>query len=804
LAASGGGLPFRQFVLKIHSRCDLACDHCYVYEHADQSWRRRPTVISTEAVAKAGERIAEHARDHRLAEVRVILHGGEPLLAGAVLLASIARDLRRAIEPVCRLDLRIHTNGVQLDEELCELFLAERVLVGISLDGDRAANDLHRRYANGRSSYDQVLRAVALLRQERFRDIYAGLLATVDIRSDPVAVYRALADLEPPNLDFLLPHGTWDSPPPGAGEPGVTNYADWLMAVYGEWTRDGRRVPIRMFESIIATSHGGVSATESLGLAPSDVAVIETDGTIEQADSIKVAYDGAPVTGLDIFRHPLDAAAAHPAIRARQHGIAGLSATCRECPVVTSCGGGLYAHRYRSDNGFANPSVYCGDLKKIITHVRAEEAARRRPGHTMPQDHFDALAAGYGDAASVSHLNAAQRSVRRALLRLVHDRASQDAGGTFAGGWNLLTRMDNSSPGVVDEVLAHPYVRAWAEQCLRTPGAMRADAGHLASIAAAAAIRSGTLAELDVPVTDGYVHLPTLGRLRVGDTVTATLAARGEGDFEVRAASGKWHIEPGTKKEANQDWQPVRELRAGGFAVRLEDTDSYRDCHQWPVAGRLTADEAAGWQAQFEEAWGLIEQAYPRYAPGVAAGLTTLLPLANDVAGREISAAARQAFGAVAAALPASGADLALLIIHEFQHVKLGALTDMFDLCDRADQRVFFAPWREDPRPLGALLQGTYAHIAVTDYWRVRRNMETGPDALASAELFARWRMMTAQAIVTLAGSGALTPLGARFVDGMRATVEPWLGERVPDAAAAAAERWAAGRREAWQRQRES
>ena len=33
-------------------------------------------------------------------------------------------------------------------------------MVGISLDGDRAANDLHRRYANGRSSYDQVLRAV--------------------------------------------------------------------------------------------------------------------------------------------------------------------------------------------------------------------------------------------------------------------------------------------------------------------------------------------------------------------------------------------------------------------------------------------------------------------------------------------------------------------------------------------------------------------------------------------------------------------------------------------------------------------
>ena len=102
------------------------------------------------------------------------------------------------------------------------------------------------------------------------------------------------------------------------------------------------------------------------------------------------------------------------------------------------------------------------------------------------------------------------------------------------------------------------------------------------------------------------------------------------------------------------------------------------------------------------------------------------MPLANDVPGQEISATARQAFGAIAAALPASGADLARLIIHEFQHVKLGALIDMFDLYDRTDQRLFYAPWREDPRPVGALLQGTYAHLGVTDYWRSYRHLVTG------------------------------------------------------------------------------
>lgn len=817
MAVSEAVLPFRQFVLKIHSRCDLACDHCYVYEHADQSWRGRPTVIAPETVAAAGERIAEHARDHRLPEVRVILHGGEPLLAGAVRLRSIARELRRAIEPYCDLNLRMHTNGVRLSTELCELFLAERVLVGISLDGDRAANDLHRRYSGGRSSYDQVLKAVGLLRQERYRGIYAGLLATVDVRSDPVAVYRALAALEPPYLDFLLPHGTWDNPPPGAGgsreagRPGPTRYADWLAAVYGEWTRDGRPVRIRMFESIIETSRGGVSGTESLGLAPSDVAVIETDGAIEQADSIKVAYDGAPATGLDVFRHPLDAAAAHPAIRARQQGIAGLSATCRRCPVVTTCGGGLYAHRYRTGGGFANPSVYCADLEKIITHVQADEAVSRRPGHSLPQAHFNALAAGYGDAAAISSLSAAQRSVRRLLLRALRERAARNASSAFTAGWGLLARLDRSAPAAVDEVLAHPYVRAWAERCLRPdrPGqadtvqadtvqadTVQADMGHLASVAAAAAVRSGAPAAVEVPVAGGYVHLPTLGRLRVGDAREATLTTSGPGAFDVRTPSGAWRVAPGV--DAGPDWQPVRELRAGDFAVRLEDTDPYRDCHQWPAAERLTEAEAAVWQVRFADAWQLIGQAYPQYASGIAAGLSVLLPLANDQPGREISAAARQAFGAVAAALPASGADLALLIIHEFQHVKLGALTDMFDLYDRTDQRVFFAPWRDDPRPCGALLQGTYAHLGVTDYWRGRRHRVAGPAALAAAEQFARWRAVTAEAIETLASSGALTPLGARFVDGMRVTVKPWLDEPVPAEAATAAARWAAGRRAGW------
>jgi len=129
--------------------------------------------------------------------VHVVLHGGEPLLAGPARLRRAAGALRSTLAGVCDLDLRIHTNGVLLDEEFCELFAECGIGVGVSIDGYRAANDRHRRYADGRSSYGQVLRAVDWLRTEGYRDLYAGLLCTIDVANDPVAVYESLLNLTP-------------------------------------------------------------------------------------------------------------------------------------------------------------------------------------------------------------------------------------------------------------------------------------------------------------------------------------------------------------------------------------------------------------------------------------------------------------------------------------------------------------------------------------------------------------------------------------------------------------------------------
>jgi uncharacterized protein len=365
--------PFSEFVLKVHQRCNLACDYCYVYEHADQSWRERVTVMPGRVVEAAARRIGEHAAAHGLDRVRVVLHGGEPLLAGRDRLRSIVDTLRAALP--CPATVTLQTNGTLLDEATLDSLRDAGVRVGVSLDGPPAANDRHRRYAGGRGSSGEVHRALSLLSSTEHRDVYAGLLCTVDPESDPIGCYEALLAYDPPAVDFLLPHANWDHPP-SRPEPGGTPYAQWLISVFDLWY-DSRPQPtrIRLFESLIALTIGGRSRSEQVGLSPAALAVIETDGAVEQVDALKSAYDGACDTGVNVLTDPLDAALEHPGVVARQIGVRGLADACRACPVHAVCGGGHYAHRYRDGAGFRHPSVYCADLMRLIRHVGGRVAA---------------------------------------------------------------------------------------------------------------------------------------------------------------------------------------------------------------------------------------------------------------------------------------------------------------------------------------------------------------------------------------------------------------------------------------------
>ncbi|MFI2430914.1 FxsB family cyclophane-forming radical SAM/SPASM peptide maturase [Streptomyces sp. NPDC018693] len=358
--------PFRQFIVKVHGRCNLACRYCYLYEGPDRTWRGRPAAASPAVLDRTATRIAEHARAHGRPDLSLVLHGGEPLLAGAGRLARFTSLVRDRVPHGTTVHAAVQTNATLLTEDRLATLAAAGIRVGVSLDGGLPGHNTRRVDHAGRPSWAAASRGVRLL-ADRFPASYAGVLTVVDPTLDPVETYESLLTLRPPALDLLLPHGNWSTPPPHLDGD---RYGRWLCAVFDRWWGAGRReTRVRLFEACVALLLGRPVAVEPLGLAPFDTVVVETDGSIEQVDSLKSAYDGAAETGLDVFRHTFDEALRHPAVAARQAGADALGATCRACPLLRVCGGGQYAHRYRAGHGFANPSVYCTDLQRFIRHV---------------------------------------------------------------------------------------------------------------------------------------------------------------------------------------------------------------------------------------------------------------------------------------------------------------------------------------------------------------------------------------------------------------------------------------------------
>ena len=135
--------------------------------------------------------------------------------------------------------------------------------------------------------------------------------------------------------------------------------------------------------------------------------------------------------------------------------------------------------------------------------------------HEMPSEEFKTLAQGGGGPAAVAKLVAGQHSKHKILLPGVLNAArsaGQPDDRLATAGYQLLAKVQRYDSAAAEAVIRYPSVGAWALHAIRgDEGMPGARPGRLAAVAAAAAIKAGMPAEIEVPVTDGAVALPSLG-----------------------------------------------------------------------------------------------------------------------------------------------------------------------------------------------------------------------------------------------------------------------------------------------------
>ena len=161
------------FIFKVASRCNLNCAYCYMYNKGDLSYLQQPKVMPMAVVDAAIERIRAYSSASGTRRVSIILHGGEPLLAGQTFFRRFVEKANSELLPDIQPVFNMQTNGTLLDQSWLDLLRELDIRFGISLDGPESINDANRVDHRGQGSYARVRRAIDLvLADSRVDDLF--------------------------------------------------------------------------------------------------------------------------------------------------------------------------------------------------------------------------------------------------------------------------------------------------------------------------------------------------------------------------------------------------------------------------------------------------------------------------------------------------------------------------------------------------------------------------------------------------------------------------------------------------------
>ena len=689
------------FLVKLASRCNLDCDYCYVYHHADQGWRSLPKLLSAEDRSAFAARLAEYARDASLKRAAVIYHGGEPLLAGAEMIVEFTRDLRAAVGSEVDLEVGIQTNGLLLTDEVLDLLESERIAVSLSLDGPREVNDLHRTTRRGRSSFDKV--EVALERLKARPGTFAGVISVIDAGVPPRTLFEYFAGHRPPKLDFLLPDSHHGRLPPGReADPGL--YERWLIEAFDIWFDEYPELPVRTFEALLDSIAGLNSGTDAFGLGDVSLITIETDGTYHDLDVLKVVGEGVTRLEGSVRDTPISAVAASAAIAAHRRLLTkgGLSATCRGCEVVDICGGGSVPHRFGGE-GFDNPTIYCGEMKALITHVRMRLEGGLAAAVAAPVRELDIDLAQFELAERASAVvedlwgeACAEKEV--ALESVFEEIRTGELGSSVLRG-----RIEALRPETKRALSAEPGLTAWQRAFL--------------------AVRAGRR----VYDVDGNSLVPDPSYLElVLDRPFKAVLRVGEDDEWLRLPFGS---------SIHFEGSDITERAAPVVTEALEVVRAWRPA----LYGEMIRICRA---VQFVRDPSAHPEKIVSFSDNSVPGCLYVSVMQGE---RVIDAF-----------------DLADSLIHEHRHQKLYLLERRFPMTEPGELVV--SPWREDLRPASGLLHAVFVFVELRRFWEHVR--DDGPERLRQRALnqLADTERNLIEAYETLR-SCPLTPAGRALAD---------------------------------------
>ncbi len=377
---AGASTDFHLMAKPSGALCNLDCSYCFylekeaLYAQDASRFRMRDDVL------------ARYTRDYIASqagrEVTFAWQGGEPTLLGLDFFRqAVALQREHAGDKV--VTNTIQTNGTLLDDAWGEFLAAERVLVGVSIDGPQAVHDAYRVDKGGHPTWDRVMRGIEVLQRH---GVAFNTLTCVHRRNEqsPLEVYRFLREIGHGHMQFIPiaeRHLMRDAarhmlaPPAFEGNAQVTDWSvrpeafgRFLCRVFDEWVRhDVGQVFVQHFD---------VALQRWMGLPPSLCVFAETCGAALALEHNGDVYacdhyvDPAHRLG-NIMRDSLGTLVrADAQVRFGAAKRDALPAYCRACDVRFACNGECPKHRFaHAPDGAAGLNYLCAGFKVFFHHI---------------------------------------------------------------------------------------------------------------------------------------------------------------------------------------------------------------------------------------------------------------------------------------------------------------------------------------------------------------------------------------------------------------------------------------------------
>ncbi|HUT73595.1 MAG TPA: radical SAM protein [Armatimonadota bacterium] len=145
----------RKLELFVTEDCNLRCDYCWV--------PKNPRCMSLDTAKRAIDFVLDDCGQAE--KVAVTLFGGEPLLEFDLVRQIMGYAMERASALGKRIGWAMTTNGTLLSPRVVEFCLRRGLKFLLSVDGCRESHDIHRKFADGKGSFDEIVKWVPMLKR---------------------------------------------------------------------------------------------------------------------------------------------------------------------------------------------------------------------------------------------------------------------------------------------------------------------------------------------------------------------------------------------------------------------------------------------------------------------------------------------------------------------------------------------------------------------------------------------------------------------------------------------------------------